>query len=240
MSGIQVFEPVRKTREESDQNRWFLATVSHEMRGPVTAVLGMTQMLQASDEDLTHDEREAMLDLILTQGRRLNRLVDDVLDATRIDVRGVTVNQERVSIAEVVGEALATLEGNTHFIKVDLFGDLPSVVADGDRLQQVVSNLLTNAVKYSPVDTTITITAGADSETLALAVSDEGNGIDSAFLPHIFEPFAQRNEQTGRVSGLGLGLYITKNLVDAMGGSISVTSEVGHGTTFVVRLPRAK
>jgi signal transduction histidine kinase len=116
---------------------------------------------------------------------------------------------------------------------------LPLAVGDGARLEQVVSNLVTNAFKHSPPGASVAVAAAADTARVRITVTDTGTGIEPEFLPHIFEPFTQAASVTGRRDGLGLGLYIVRGLVDAMGGAIEAESTPGRGSSFTVWLPRS-
>jgi signal transduction histidine kinase/FixJ family two-component response regulator len=217
----------------------FLANVSHELRTPLTAVIGFARTLQGRGTILADDEQARLLERIETQARRLHRLVEDLLDEAHLERGALRVSNAPVRIADVVDRVVAALPDTVHQIAAEVPDRLPVVVADGERLEQVLANLIDNARKYSPIGSQIVISAQTTSRGVELSVSDEGRGIDPAFAPHLFEPFTQADlGDTRRDNGVGLGLSIAKGLVEAMGGAIEATSEPGKGSRFTVVLPR--
>ena len=217
----------------------FLANVSHELRTPLTAVIGFARTLQGRGTHLADDERARLLDRIETQARRLHRLVEDLLDEAHLDKGALRVSNEPVSVSEVFDHVVSSVPDSLHRLTIELPDVLPLVVADGERLEQVLGNLVDNARKYSPTGSEIRLGGAVTSRGFEMWVADEGRGIDPAFLPHLFEPFTQADiGDTRRDHGVGLGLSICKGLIEAMGGSIEVTSEPGSGTTFTLVLPR--
>jgi signal transduction histidine kinase len=217
----------------------FLANISHELRTPLTAVIGFARTLQGRGTNLADEERARLLDRIETQARRLHRLVEDLLDEAHLDRGALRVSNGPVLIPEVVDHVVSALPDAVHRLTVELPPHPPVVVADADRLEQVLGNLVDNARKYSPIGSEIRIGGATTSRGFELWVADEGRGIDPAFLPHLFEPFTQADiGDTRRDHGVGLGLAISRGLVEAMGGSIEVASEPGRGSRFTVVLPR--
>jgi K+-sensing histidine kinase KdpD len=217
----------------------FLANVSHELRTPLTAVIGFARTLQGRGTHLAEDERARLLDRIETQARRLHRLVEDLLDEAHLDRGALRVSNAPVRVSEVVDRVVGALPDPVHRIAVSLPPGLPVVLADAGRLEQVLGNLVDNARKYSAVGSAITITAQRTERGLEISVDDEGRGIEPEFLPHVFEPFTQQDlGDTRRDHGVGLGLSICQGLVQAMGGSIEVSSTPGAGSRFTVVLPR--
>jgi signal transduction histidine kinase len=217
----------------------FLANVSHELRTPLTAVIGFARTLQGRGSNLDEDERARLLERIETQARRLARLVEDLLDEAHLDRRALRVSNGPVRVPEVVERVVSAVVEPVHRISVALPPSTPVVIADADRLEQVITNLVDNARKYSPVGSEISIRGQITGRGLEVSVSDQGKGIDEEFLPHLFEPFTQADTgDTRRDHGVGLGLSICRGLVEAMGGTIEVTSAVGAGTTFTLVLPR--
>jgi signal transduction histidine kinase len=178
------------------------------------------------------------------QGQRLARLIEDMLDATRIEYGSMRVEPRPISLRPVVERALDLYHDDQHSFVIEVPDDVPAVSADEDRLEQVLVNILHNAIKYSPVDTPITVRGAADGDYVKVSVIDRGKGIDLAFLPHLFDPFTQvETADSRRNHGLGLGLYIAKGLIEAVGGQITVETPPDGGTTFVVWLqiaPRRK
>jgi signal transduction histidine kinase len=232
-------EAVGRLSELSRMKSTLLATVSHELRTPLTTVIGFADLLGREFGTSSAAEQREMLDLIIEQGQQLRVLIEDLVDASRVEFGTLRVEDEEVDVAVVVGRVARALSEATNPLLVGLPGDLDRVRADEARLQQIIGNLVGNAMKHSPPGTAVEIQLRPDDERLAIAVVDHGQGIDPAFLPNIFEPFAQQERGAARGTGLGLGLYIVRGLVEAMGGTIEAHSALGHGSEFVVRLRRA-
>ena len=219
----------------------FLATLSHELRTPLNAILGWATMLQAN-----HHERAMMqrgLAVIQRNAQTQTRLVSDLLDVSRIVSGKLRLSLRRTDVAaviqaaaEVVGQA-ADGKGVRLILKVS--SDVGEIVADPDRLQQVMWNLLSNAVRFTPPDGSVTAVAERVDRGVRISVEDTGAGIPREHLPHVFERFRQVDSSTTRAhGGLGLGLAIVRHLVEAHGGTVSVESEGPHrGATFTVCLP---
>jgi signal transduction histidine kinase len=217
----------------------FLANISHELRTPLTAVIGFARTLQGRGTSLSDEERGRLLDRIETQARRLARLVEDLLDEANLDRRALRVSNGPVRVPEVVERVVTSIVEPVHRITVALPAAAPVVIADGDRLEQVLANLVDNARKYSPVGSEIIIGGAVTGRGFELWVADQGRGIEPDFLPHLFEPFTQADTgDTRRDHGVGLGLSICQGLVEAMGGTIEVVSDTTVGTTFTLVLPR--
>ena len=224
--------------EELDrQKNDFVATVSHELRTPVTAMIGAAKTLLRGGDRMSSAERESFLVMIERQGERLLRLTRGVLAGAQLE-SGVAA-RERVDVAALARDAAAELlegRGNSHEVEVTAEPDEVAAWGDPTALRQIVTNLVENALKYSPEGSKVRVGVfDLRSETL-LEVSDDGPGIDAASLGTIFERFTQMESSRG--GGFGLGLYIVKNLVEQHRGTIEVTSEPGAGTTFRVRLPK--
>ncbi|HEV8438644.1 MAG TPA: PAS domain S-box protein [Methylomirabilota bacterium] len=217
----------------------FLAMFGHELRNPLAAIASATQILAIASrfEDVSRP-----LAVIERQVGHLRRLVDDLLDAARVRVGKITLNLRPVNLAGAVEHALDVLrEGATpvrHVIEMD--ADEVSVNADPVRLEQIILNLLTNAVKYTPAGRKIRVVVRAEGRHAVLRVQDEGIGIASHMLPHIFGLFYQGTAGTDRAQGgLGIGLTLVQRLVELHGGTVEADSEgPGRGSVFTVRLPR--
>jgi signal transduction histidine kinase len=236
-------ENARLFREAQAANRLkdeFLATLSHELRTPLNVVLGRLQMLRMTSDPATV---KPLLDSLDRNSTMLARLVDDLLDVSRMTVGQVKLDRQPVDLAAAVDAAMQAVqpaaEAKQLAITIDAPTDLPRLVGDLTRLQQIVWNLLTNAVKFTPAGGTITIRLRAADQMLSIAVIDSGEGISAEALPHLFDMFWQAEPTTSRrFGGLGLGLSIVRRLVELHGGDVSVQSAgLGHGATFVVRLP---
>jgi signal transduction histidine kinase/DNA-binding response OmpR family regulator len=219
----------------------FLATVSHELRTPLNAILGWA----VTARQKAPPELEKALAIIERNARAQSRMIEDVLDISRIVSGKLRLESVNVDLAAVLRTAIESVRhmADAKEIALDVTVDpLPEVLGDPERLQQVVWNLLTNAIKFTPEHGRVTLHANAGAapdDDITIAVSDTGQGIDPAFLPHVFEPFKQQDgTSTRRHGGLGLGLAIVKQLVTAHHGRIEATSDgIGSGATFALHLP---
>jgi signal transduction histidine kinase len=221
----------------------FLATVSHELRTPMNAILGWADMLRLGT--LPADRKERACEAIFNNAMRQARLIDELLDMARIMAGKLQLERSDVNPREIATGALEIVQiaadAKRIRIDVDIADSVGTFYADGPRLQQVLWNLLANAVKFTPEDGAVRLSINRAGNLGEIVVSDSGIGIARDFLPAVFEPFRQADgTPTREHDGLGLGLAIVKQVVDAHGGTISVASGgTGHGATFTVRLPIA-
>jgi signal transduction histidine kinase len=219
----------------------FLATVSHELRTPLNAMLGWAEMLRSGA--LGDDRRQRAVEAVYANARRQAQLVDELLDMARIMADKLRLERSEIDLHNVVRAVLEIAQpaADAKRIHVDVSGDpaIPPLYADGARLQQILLNLMTNALKFTPQGGTIHVRLRRVDGTAEIVVTDTGSGISREFLPFIFEPFHQADEPTTRQhGGLGLGLSIVRHLVEAHGGTIRADSEgANRGSTFTVRLP---
>jgi PAS domain S-box-containing protein len=236
---VYAFQDQTPQRQLEESRHEIIATVSHELRTPMTAVLGAARTLLRPDIDLTGDSARQLLEMIATQAARLAEVTESVLLAGRLDRAERLVEPAPVDVAAAVGGALDALGEPPAAVRVEteLEPGL-TALADANRLQQVLINLLDNAVKYSPDGGRIAVRSARGRGVARIEVADEGPGIPPADLPHVFERFF-RGDPSHRLApgGTGLGLYICRGLLEQMRGSIDVASEPGRGATFVVRLP---
>jgi PAS domain S-box-containing protein len=222
----------------------FIATLSHELRTPMTAVLGAAKTLLRDDIELGPERRKQLLEMIGAQGTRLTQITEEVLLANRLDRGDLRIDSERVDVSAVVAEAVETMrERLPESVSVRAVrsanGDA-AALGDRDRIEQVLVNLLDNAVKYSPDGGEVVVKTVPSASTVRVEVSDEGMGISPAEHDAVFEKFYRGDPQHRSVpSGTGLGLYVCRELVRRMGGTIGVRSEPGAGSTFWFDLPRA-
>ncbi|HEX9161793.1 MAG TPA: CHASE domain-containing protein [Thermoanaerobaculia bacterium] len=218
----------------------FLATLSHELRTPMTAILGWSKLLADPLDEETHADA---VDAIQKSGRAQARLIEDLLDVSRITAGKMRIDPRAVDLVPIVDAAIDAVApaAESKGVTVRKRGpDKPMVVnADSSRIQQVLSNLLTNAVKFTPRDGTIDVEVRDEDGQACITVTDTGQGIEPDFLPHVFERFRQADSSTTRsYTGLGLGLAIVRNLIELHGGSVKAESEgAGKGARFTVRLP---
>jgi signal transduction histidine kinase len=219
----------------------FVLTASHELRSPLTSVQGFAELLMLERDQLS-DKHAETVEIILDNTRHLVRLLNDLLDLARSDAGRLTINPVRSEIGPIVAGAARLIMGLTNSrsqrLEVEIESDLPQVSVEPDRIMQVLVNLLTNATEYCPQNSTIKVTASAVGSEVEVAVSDDGPGIPSDQLDHVFDRFTRGEAGlTQLVGGTGLGLAISKSLIELHGGAIGVTSKEGEGATFRIVLP---
>lgn len=236
-------EAERRYREAEAQNRAkdnFLATLSHELRTPMTSILGWVQFLRIGG--YSSDELEEALETIETSARLQARLIDDMLDVSRIILGKFQVDLRPTHISDVVEAALTTARpaATDRGVKLtsELEGDTDALVeADANRMQQVIGNILSNAIKFSPQGKHVDLRLDRTDGKVRISVTDQGEGIEPNFLPHVFERLQQGSGVNNR-TGLGLGLAIARHIVELHHGEITAESEGrGKGARFVVTLP---
>ena len=219
----------------------FLATLSHELRTPLNAILGYACMLRMNS--IAPEKRQRAIEVIERNAVAQNRLIEDLLDMSRITTGRVRLDPTAIPVVSVLREALEGIKPAADAKRITLDVDFDpfagSVMADATRLQQVFWNLLTNAVKFTPEGGRVAVSLRPTRTNVEIVISDSGRGISSAFLPFVFEPFRQGESRFDRAhGGLGLGLAITKQLVELHGGTIQASSPGVHqGATFTVTLP---
>jgi signal transduction histidine kinase len=220
--------------EAEVQERNFLMSVSHELRTPLTAIRGHAEAMR---EGLVEDEesRNASLDVISTEADRLERLVGDVLDLAKLDAHRFTLLKEEVDMARLVDEVYAAFGEEARRRGIDYDCDAaegPVIVTDGDRVFQIVSNLVSNAFRWTPDGGRVSLALVQDNGTISVSVADTGPGIKPNEQERIFRPFWSRDG-----AGTGLGLAIARELALALGGRIELESEPGAGSRFDLLLP---
>lgn len=217
----------------------FIATISHELRTPLTSIRGFSQTLLSSWDKLDEGSKKKFIGIIEEQSNRLINLVENILTVSKMNVdkpllRSVNVN----SVLEKVVQMLSQ-KYKKHSIILHLNSHLPTISVDEDKLQQIMTNLIDNACKYSEEGKTVQVsTSFADSENVLIKVRDEGAGIKEEDSLKVYDKFVRlENYLTSKTQGNGLGLYITKKLVDSMKGKIDFESELNKGTTFYLKFP---
>lgn len=233
-SAMEELEKVNRAKSE------FVSIVSHEFRTPLTGIQGFSEMLR--DEELSPSEIKEYAADINKDAQRLNRLINDMLDLSRMEAGRMTLDQQPTDLNAIVSDVADRIRPSApeHRIAVDLDPALPTLPADRDRLTQVVSNLLSNAVKYSPTGGAIVVTTRREPAGVHLAVRDHGMGIPPDALDAIWEQFSRvESRETKGIQGTGLGLPIVRQIVTMHGGRVWAESEVGRGSTFHVVLPLA-
>lgn len=209
-----------------------LHAISHDLRTPLTAITTAGSGLRSVG--LTEGDREELIDVIETEGTRLAKLVEDLLDLSKIEADAVAPREDWCDLHDVVASAAGHLHSD-HAIEFRLPADLPLVRADAAQLERVFSNLIENAMKFSPPDAPVQITAGVGSGRVTVRVIDQGRGIPPQLRSRVFEPFFRGRSASG--TGSGLGLAICRGFVEANGGQIVVQSGADRGTAFAVAFP---
>jgi len=218
----------------------FLANTSHELRTPLNGIIGLTEFLIEEYKDELQANARSHLKMIAGSARRLSNLINDILDFSRIKSEGLDLNIKPVSLDAVcnsiVPMVLPLIEKKDLDIKLNIPANLPSILADEDRLQQILYNLIGNAIKFTHAGY-VRIGAAQEENRVKISVEDTGIGIPESQIGKIFDSFAQgHGEESREFEGTGLGLTVAKNLIELHQGSITVTSEVGRGSTFTFEL----
>ncbi|MEX2394456.1 MAG: PAS domain-containing sensor histidine kinase, partial [Actinomycetota bacterium] len=220
----------------------FVSVVAHDLRLPLTIASGYAELLEERGADLADDERDDMIQGIRAALDRLNALVTGVLEVTRIEAAATTPELAPFDLAALVLSAAAELRAIEPYpmIQVSIEGDLPDALGERDAVWRVVTNLVTNAVKYSPVGAPIQVDVRRRQEQLLVSVRDRGPGIAPADQGRLFQKFARLSSgDAPRPAGTGLGLYICRSLIEGLGGTIWVESVLGAGSTFHFTVPVA-
>jgi PAS domain S-box-containing protein len=239
---ITQVEDVTQRREMERMKDEFVSTVSHELRTPLTAIRGSLGLLAGGVLGPLSDKASSMVKIAHRNSERLVRIINDILDIEKIGAGRIELRSERIALRALLEQALEVNQAYADKFQVRLvlepMGEDAAVVADPDRLMQVMANLLSNAAKFSPPGSTINVRASRQGQRIRVEVEDHGSGIPQQFHHRIFEKFAQADGSSSRrFEGTGLGLSITRQLLEAMGGSIGFRSTVGQGTTFHIELP---
>ena len=235
---------MRQLRDADRTKTEFVSMLAHELRGPMTTVMGFGYTLRDQSDVLTEEKRKDVLRIIIREVERLSRMVTDLLDVSRMESGVIRYELAPMSLLELLQSTfeIHTSFHTKHELDVQLDPDLPKVMGDKDRISQVIINLLTNATRYSPEGTTITVRARVlegSTDEVHVSVTDEGIGIPDDDQERIFEKFSMLPKPVWVKKGTGLGLFITKGIIDAHRGRLWIDSEVGKGTTFNFSLPIA-
>ena len=241
---MAVLHDVTEQRKLDDSRREFVANVSHELRTPLTNVRGYAETLMSAD-DIDRDIQMRFLGVISSEADRMTRIVKDLLTLTRLDYNRMEMHMQRMDLRELGQKAAAAMEGQAKSqgltLTCDLPEEMPAVTGDPERIQQVIINIITNAIKYNKPQGSIAITGGVEAEQVFLRVEDTGIGVPKADLERLFERFYRVDKARSRESGgTGLGLAIAKQIVETHGGRIGFDSEYGKGSIVTLYLPRAK
>ena len=240
-SGIMVMiQDITEHVKLDDMRREFVADVSHELKTPITSIMGYSDTLLEGEYDKETQER--FLKVIATESRRMAKLVTDLLTLSRFDNNQILQEKTRFDLGELVKQCQESLEiqisGKNHKVECFVTADVPPVYADREGIQRVIINILTNAIKYTPEGGNIKIYVGFVYNDAYIKVIDNGLGIPEEDLKRIFERFYRVDKaRTRKMGGTGLGLSIAKEILDRNGGNIDIKSEEGKGTEVVIRIP---
>ncbi|MCL4369058.1 MAG: ATP-binding protein [Chloroflexi bacterium] len=241
LGAVLTLVDVTEMHDLRERQEDLIRAVSHDLRGPLTVIQGQAQLLLSSLARLAGSEQNARAaGAIVANAKRMGTMIQDLVDATRLESGQLLLQRRPVALRPLVEALLSTAMSGVERdrVRVDIPGDLPPVDADPDRLERVLSNLLSNALKYSTPETSVRLSADRDDVQVTVSVADQGIGIPPEDLPRVFERYYR--SQTARVAeGLGLGLFVARMLVESHGGRIWVDSEPGRGSTFGFTLPVA-
>lgn len=237
--GVMILRDITEAKEVERAKSSLISMVGHELRTPLTAIRALSELLR--DHSFPKDRQQEIVRGIYDDAVRLNRLVDQVLDAAKIEAGKMPFTARPTELLPLFKQAAQAIgAGFKREVQISAPPNLPPVLADPDRLRQILDNLLANAATYSPAGTPVRISASAGYDRVTISVSDQGAGISADHIPRIWERFYRVEDlDTRRTSGTGLGLHIVKALVELHKGTISVESTPGSGSTFRVTLPRA-
>ncbi len=240
----ELMEKSKELAAASQAKSEFLASMSHELRTPLNAVIGFSDLMLDGIPGEINDEQKQCLSDILTSGQHLLNLINDVLDLSRVEAGRMELRLKSLNLADVIDDVQQAvrplLDENKHRMKVSIEEGLPQVRADENRLRQIFFNLLSNAIKFTPPGGELSVEASKEGDYCQLSVTDNGIGIKKEDQERIFEVFTQVDTlPDGRTRGTGLGLALTRQLVEMIGGRIWVESEYGKGSRFTFTLPLA-
>ena len=238
---VHSFRDITRLKQADEAKSMFLATTSHELKTPLTVIRGFSQMLMVPDNQMTSEERGTALRAIDVRARQLTGIVDRLLLSSRIESGHIDLELDAVDASPIVLEHVTALRAaSSRDIVLELDVELPELLVDAAAFATIVDHLLDNAVKYSPGGGPVIVYATAVDDRVELTVSDEGVGMTEEQVARCFDRFWQAElSDVRRFGGTGIGLYIVRSLVEAMNGSIAVSSAPGEGAAFTVELLRA-
>jgi two-component system sensor histidine kinase KdpD len=215
-----------------------LNSISHDLRTPLVSIIGVLSSLQEEGMNLDEAARKNMIQVGMDEAERLNRLITNLLDVSRIEAGALKINKQPSDVQELLGAALEQLgrRSGSHSIEVNLPSELPTIWVDSGLIVQALFNILDNAVKYSPEESPITINGRREGNRVIMEVADRGVGIPEKDLAHVFEKF-YRARRPEKVTGTGLGLSICKGIIEAHGGKVAAENRLGGGTVIRISIP---
>lgn len=235
----KIKQQAKEAEEEKNTKNRYLSMASHEFRTPLTAILMSSQLLQQYEEKLTPEKKQRHFERIQNAITSMNSMLEDILTLGRAESGKISFSPGEFNVVEFCQELLEGITqsiGRNHLFSLEILGDFSEAVMDQKLLYHILTNLLSNAVKYSPEKTRIILEVVRWENEVSFCVQDQGIGIPTEDIVKLFEAF-HRAKNVGEINGTGLGLAIVKRSVDLHNGSIEVTSEVGVGSRFTVKLP---
>ncbi len=237
---VEDMDRVKRTVESDRLRSALLTSISHDLKTPLASVLGAASTMRDLASGLSDSEKRDLLATVIDESERLNRFIANLLDMTKLESGAIVPNTARHDIGEIVGSALrrASKILVRHKVSLELAADLPMLELDAVLFEQALFNLLDNAAKYAPADTTISIRGSRDREQVTLQILDEGEGIPPTELESVFDKFYRAQKGDHVRPGTGLGLAISRGFVEAMHGTISATNRADRtGAVLTIRLP---
>jgi two-component system phosphate regulon sensor histidine kinase PhoR len=238
-----VFNDITAIRNVERMKTAFVSTVSHELRTPLTSIKGfVSTLLQDTEGYFSNEDRLEFYEIIDSECDRLRRLIDDLLNVSRIESgRALEMNWstfDPVAIAQKALQVQRSYASDKHHLKLKTRGEIPLLTGDSDKFDQIITNLVSNAIKYSPHGGDVLVDFKSDGKNLTVSVSDQGIGIPPNKIERVFEKFERvDNQDTRQAGGTGIGLFLVKHLVDRHQGEIWAESEVGKGSKFIFIIP---
>lgn len=240
-----LFEANSQLRAATEAKSAFLAHMSHELRTPLNAIIGFSDLLIGGIGGEINNKQRQCLEDILSSGKHLLSLINDILDLSKVEAGKIDIRPESLRLADVVDDAVTTvktmIDESRHELAISIAEDLPPVYGDRNRLKQILLNLLSNAIKFTPDGGKLYLETSRKGYFCQISMVDNGIGIRKEYQTCIFEPFTQLDTQPGeRKQGTGLGLALSKQLIELLGGKIWVESEYGKGSRFSFTIPLAE
>ncbi|GAB4578526.1 MAG: ATP-binding protein [Anaerolineales bacterium] len=237
---IVTIRDLTRFREAEELKSTFISVISHELKTPVALIKGYVGTLRREDAIWDREIIQDSLEVIEEEADRLAQMIENLLDATRLQAGGLKLNQTDLYLPQLAERLAARFrtQSDKHTIVVDFSPDFPVVLGDETRLGQVLSNLLSNAIKYSPRGGVIRVTGQVHPAQVVVCVADEGPGIAPGDVPHVFDRFYRSDQASRTTKGAGLGLYLSRAVVEAHGGRIWVDPKPGEGARICFSLPR--
>lgn len=236
---IATVRDITRFRQAEEMKSTFISIISHELKTPVALIKGYVGTLRRKDADWERDVVEDSLAVIEDEADHLTEMIENLLDASRLQAGGLSIKRSDIQLAKMIAQIAERMKTQTsrHEIIVDFPEDFPVILADEKRMHQIITNLISNAIKYSP-EGEIRIRGQIQPNDVVICVSDQGPGIASEDIPHIFDRFYRAPDMAKYTKGAGLGLYLTRAIVEAHEGRIWVDTQSGRGARICFSLPR--